>query len=42
VSLLIGAYLGELVRRGRVDPGFSESLLDLMWVAMTAIAPRGG
>jgi AcrR family transcriptional regulator len=41
VSLLIGAYLGELVRRGRVDPGFSESLLDLMWVAMTAIAPPG-
>ncbi|MFN7151320.1 MAG: TetR/AcrR family transcriptional regulator [Microthrixaceae bacterium] len=40
VSLLIGAYLGELVRRGRVDPGFSTSLLDLMWVAMIAEQPR--
>ena len=36
VSLLVGAYLGELVRRGRVDPGFSDSVLDLMWTAMTA------
>jgi hypothetical protein len=31
VSLLIGAYLGELVRRGRVDQGFSEKCVDLMW-----------
>lgn len=36
VSVLIGAYLGEIVRRGRVDAEFSTSLLDLMWVAMTA------
>lgn len=36
VSLLIGAYLGEIVRRGQVEPGFSTSLLDLMWAAMTA------
>ncbi|PVG81465.1 TetR family transcriptional regulator [Nocardioides gansuensis] len=35
VSLLIGAYLGELVRRGRVDKGFSERCVDLMWVAMS-------
>jgi AcrR family transcriptional regulator len=34
VSFLIGAYLGELVRRGRVDKGFSERCVDLMWVAM--------
>ena len=40
VSLFIGAYLGELVRRGRVDTGFSESVLDLMWMAMTAECPR--
>ena len=40
VSLLIGAYLGELVRRGRVDSGFSERVLDLMWIAMTAEHPR--
>lgn len=35
VSLLIGAYLGELVRRGHVDEGFSARCLELMWVAMT-------
>jgi len=35
VSLLIGAYLGELVRRGRVDDGFSDRCLDMIWVAMT-------
>ena len=34
VSLLVGAYLGELVRRGSVDEKFTESCLDLMWVAM--------
>lgn len=34
VSFLIGAYLGELVRRGRVDKAFSEKCVDLMWVAM--------
>lgn len=34
VSLLFGAYLGELVRRGQVDGGFSERCVDLIWVAM--------
>lgn len=34
VSLLLGAYLGELVRRGHVDPGCSERCVELMWVAM--------
>ena len=34
VSLLVGAYLGELVRRGAVGENFTESCLDLMWVAM--------
>jgi AcrR family transcriptional regulator len=34
VSLLFGAYLGELVRRGRVRKEFSERCVDLMWVAM--------
>ena len=42
VSVLIGAYLGELVRRGRVDEGFSDRCLDLMWVAMTGGDRRGG
>jgi AcrR family transcriptional regulator len=34
VSLLVGAYLGEVVRRGIVDEEFAESCLDLMWIAM--------
>lgn len=34
VSFLIGAYLGEMVRRGRVGKAFSEKCVDLMWVAM--------
>ncbi len=42
VSLLIGAYLGEFVRRGRVDAGFSESVLELMWLAMTAQRAASG
>lgn len=36
VSVLVGAYLGELVRRGRVEPGFSQTCVDLIWTAMTA------
>jgi AcrR family transcriptional regulator len=39
VSLLIGAYLGELVRRGRVDQGFSEKCVDLMWGSMRGERP---
>jgi AcrR family transcriptional regulator len=35
VSLFVGAYLGELLRRGQVDDDFTEKCLDLMWVAMT-------
>jgi AcrR family transcriptional regulator len=35
VSLLVGAYLGELVRRGTVEEGFADRCLDLLWVAMT-------
>ena len=35
VSLFLGAYLGELMRRGRVDATFAERCLDLMWAAMT-------
>ena len=34
VSLLIGAYLGELVRRGRVAEEFGAKCVDLIWVAM--------
>jgi AcrR family transcriptional regulator len=42
VSVLIGAYLGELVRRGELDEGFSDRCLDLMWVAMTGGGHRSG
>jgi AcrR family transcriptional regulator len=35
VSLFVGAYLGELVRRGTVDGTFADRCLHLMWVAMT-------
>lgn len=35
VSLLIGAFLGELVRRGVVEDGFIDRCVDLMWAAMT-------
>ena len=35
VSLLIGAYLGELVRRGAVAEDFIDRCVDLMWAAMT-------
>lgn len=39
VSLLFGAYLGELVRRGRVSKGFGERCVDLIWAALV---PEGG
>jgi hypothetical protein len=34
VTLLIGAYLGELLRKGRVEDEFSDRCTELMWVAM--------
>lgn len=35
VSLFLGAYLGQLVRRGKVDDDWLERCLDLMWAALT-------
>jgi hypothetical protein len=35
VSLFVGGYFGELVRRGTVDEGFTERCRHLMRVAMT-------
>jgi len=35
VSLMIGAYLGELVRRGRVAPGWLDRSMEMIWAAMT-------
>jgi AcrR family transcriptional regulator len=34
VSLLFGAHLGELVRRGRVSTGFGDKCVDLIWAAL--------
>jgi AcrR family transcriptional regulator len=31
VSLFVGAYLGELVRRGRVDDDWMDRSLDMIW-----------
>ena len=38
VSLLFGAFPGELARHSRVDEGFTERCVDLMWVAMRGAA----
>ncbi|NYE38607.1 AcrR family transcriptional regulator [Nocardioides cavernae] len=38
VSLMIGAYLGELVRHGEVDPRWLDRTIELLWVLM---APSG-
>jgi AcrR family transcriptional regulator len=35
VSLMVGAYLGELVRRGEVAPGWLDRSLELLWTLMT-------
>jgi AcrR family transcriptional regulator len=35
VSLIVGAYLGELIRRGRVGADFADRCVHLIWVAMT-------
>ncbi len=34
VSLMVGAYLGELVRRGQVEPGWLDRTLELLWILM--------
>ncbi len=39
VSLLTGAYLGELLRHGRISDGFLDRCVDLMWVAMAGGSP---
>lgn len=35
VSLMVGAYLGELVRHGEVAPDWLDRSLELMWTLMT-------
>ena len=34
VSLMIGAYLGELVRRGQVGPDWLDRSLEMVWAVM--------
>jgi AcrR family transcriptional regulator len=34
VSLMVGAYLGELVRHGEVPPDWMDRALELLWVLM--------
>lgn len=36
VSLLFGAHLGELVRRGQIGEGFSDRCVDLIWAALVS------
>ena len=36
VSLMIGAYLGELVRRGRVEPDWLDRTMEMLWTVMVA------
>jgi AcrR family transcriptional regulator len=38
VSLFLGAYLGELVRRGRVDDDWLDRCLDMMWLVLAVPA----
>ena len=38
VSLLLGAYLGELVRHGRVDDDWLDRSLEMIWAAL--VPPR--
>lgn len=39
VSLLLGAYLGELVRRGRVAPDWMDRSLEMIWTVMAPPEP---
>lgn len=37
VSLLLGAYLGELIRRGRVDDDWLDRCLDTLWATLRPV-----
>jgi AcrR family transcriptional regulator len=36
VSLMFGAYLGELIRRGRVEPGWLDRSMEMIWSVMAS------
>ena len=40
VSLMFGAYLGELVRRGRVTSGWLDRCMEMIWLVMTSTDPH--
>lgn len=42
VSLMFGAYLGELVRRGRVAPGWLDRSMEMIWLVMSSPDKRNG
>jgi hypothetical protein len=42
VSLMVGAYLGELVRHGEVEPGWLDRTIELLWTLMAPPPDRTG
>jgi hypothetical protein len=34
MSLMVGAYLAELVRHGEVEPGWLDRIIQLLWILM--------
>lgn len=42
VSLMVGAYLGELVRHGEVEPGWLDRTIELLWTLMAPPPGRTG
>jgi hypothetical protein len=40
VSLILGAYLGELIRRGKVDENWMERCLDMIWALLAPTRKR--
>lgn len=41
VSLMFGAYLGELVRHGRVTSGWLDRSMEMIWLVMTSTDTPG-
>lgn len=42
VSLMFGAYLGELVRRGRVTSGWLDRSMEMIWLVMVSADAHHG
>ena len=41
VSLMFGAYLGQLVRHGRVTSGWLDRSMEMIWLVMTSTDTHG-